>query len=148
MERNAQGKDPRPSVGVGVYIFNKEHQVLLGKRKSSHGEGEYAAPGGHLEFGEAFEDAVKKEVEEETGLSVEKIELFNVDNNLRYVKTNNKHYVTLSFLAKSLGGEPKVMEPEKCESWNYYSLNKLPSPLSEFAQNSLEKLKQNPQARI
>lgn len=145
MERNAQGLEPRPSVGLGVYVFNDHGQLLLGKRKGSHGQGEYAAPGGHLEFGETFEEGVQKEVAEETGLEITAITLFNVDNNLRYVKSNNKHYVTLSFTAKVVKGEPRVLEPEKCESWEWFDLNALPSPLAEYAENSLAKLKNSSQ---
>jgi 8-oxo-dGTP diphosphatase len=38
-----------PKVGVGVMIV-KEATVLLGQRKGSHGNGEFAFPGGHLEY--------------------------------------------------------------------------------------------------
>ncbi len=141
MERNANVLSPRPSIGVGAYIFNEKGEVLLGKRKGSLAGGEYAAPGGHLEFGESFEEAVKKEVMEETGLEVGKIEFFYVDNNLRYIKSAGKHYVTLSFRVEYIGGEPKVMEPEKVESWYWYALDNLPSPLSEFAEKGLAILK-------
>jgi 8-oxo-dGTP diphosphatase len=141
MERNANGIQPRPSVGLGIYIFNEEGKVLLGKRKSSHGSGEYAAPGGHLEFGESFEEGCKKEVKEETDLDIREIEFFDVQNNLRYVETKGKHYVTLSFKAHFFSGTPKVTEPEKCESWDWYSLDALPSPLSEFAEVALAKLR-------
>lgn len=141
MERNADGAQPRPSVGLGVYILNSKGEVLPGKRKSVLGKGEYAPPGGHLEFGETFEEGCKKEVKEETDLDIDTVELFNVENNLYYVKTNNKHYVSLSFRTKYFEGEPKVMEPEKCESWNWFSLDDLPSPLSEFTETALNKLR-------
>ena len=46
-------KEQRPKVGIGVMVF-KDGKVLMGKRKSSHGEGEWAWPGGHLEYMESF----------------------------------------------------------------------------------------------
>jgi len=55
-----------PRIGIGVMIF-KERKVLFGKRKSSHGEGEYAFPGGHLDYMERIEDCAKRETFEETG---------------------------------------------------------------------------------
>jgi 8-oxo-dGTP diphosphatase len=42
-----------PKVGIGVVVV-KEGKILLGKRKGSHGNGEYAGPGGHLEYLESF----------------------------------------------------------------------------------------------
>ena len=57
-------------VGVGIYIFNQEHQVLLGQRKSVHGYGCWCPPGGHLEFGETNEQAAIREVKEETNLDI------------------------------------------------------------------------------
>jgi len=42
--------EPVPKVGVGVMVFKGSH-VLIGKRRSSIGDGTYALPGGHLDFG-------------------------------------------------------------------------------------------------
>jgi 8-oxo-dGTP diphosphatase len=46
--------EKRPLIGVSVIII-KDNQVLLGKRKNSHGSGTWAFPGGHLEFNETIE---------------------------------------------------------------------------------------------
>ncbi len=35
-------------VGVGVLIYNNKDEILLGLRKSKHGEGTWCPPGGHL----------------------------------------------------------------------------------------------------
>ncbi len=53
--------EQRPRVGIGVMVM-KDGKVLLGKRKGSHGAGEYAWPGGHMEYMESFEDVAKREV--------------------------------------------------------------------------------------
>lgn len=59
----------RPKVGIGV-IVRKEGKVLLGKRKNSHGAGSWAFPGGHLEYGESWEECARREVKEETGIAI------------------------------------------------------------------------------
>ena len=41
--------------------------ILLGKHKDDHGTGEYAVPGGDLDYMESFEDCGKRETFEETG---------------------------------------------------------------------------------
>jgi 8-oxo-dGTP diphosphatase len=51
----------------------KNGSVLLGKRKGSHGEGEYAFPGGHLEYMESFEQCAHRETLEECGVEIEHI---------------------------------------------------------------------------
>ncbi|CAM8906011.1 unnamed protein product [Rhodiola kirilowii] len=48
-------------------------------------------PGGHLEFGEGFEECAAREAMEETGLVIEKIELLTVTNNV----FSDAHYVTV-----------------------------------------------------
>ena len=131
MERNARGEHPRPKVGVGVLIQNEKGEVLLGLRKSSHGAGEWNFPGGHLEFGEKLFETAKREVKEETDLEVQEFELVSVADEMRYIKTDGKHYLNIGIRAKYKGGEPKVMEPTKCEEWKWVGLNDLPEKLFE-----------------
>ncbi len=122
---NDQGEFSVPRVGIGVMVF-KDGKVLLGKRKNSHGEGEYAFQGGHLEHMETFEECAKREVLEETGMEIENIEFLCVVNLTKYPP---KHYVDIGLVADWKSGEPKVNEKDKVESWEWYDLNELPSPL-------------------
>jgi len=55
-----------PEATVGALIVNDKHEVLL-VRSKKWGE-KYTVPGGHIELGERAEDAIVREVKEETGL--------------------------------------------------------------------------------
>lgn len=112
-------------VGIGVMIM-KDGKVLLGKRKGSHGEGEYAWPGGHMEYMESFEDCTKREVMEETGMEIGNIRFLRLLNLKTYAP---KHYVDVGLIADWKKGEPKVMEKDRVESWDWYDIDKLPKPL-------------------
>jgi len=120
-----------PRVGVGVMIQNEKGEVLLGLRQGSHGAGEWSFPGGHLEWGETIYRAVKREVKEETGLKVDKFKLISVADEMRYLKSDNKHYLNIGIKAEYSGGKIKIKEPNKCQEWKWFSLNKLPKKLLE-----------------
>lgn len=126
-----------PKVGVGVMIL-KDNKVLLTKRKGSHGAGEYAFPGGHLEYMESFEDCAIREVAEECGIKIKNIQFQFLTNITKYAP---KHYVHVGLLADWEEGEPKVLEPEKAEEWKWYDLDKLPEPLFEFCKLSFDAYK-------
>jgi 8-oxo-dGTP diphosphatase len=120
---------PRPKVGIGVYIVNNKNQVLMLFEHRADSGGTWAPPGGHLEFDEAFIDCVKREVREETGLKINDAELWAVNNNISQPQGQFSHYVNLDFLVKSYKGEPKIMEPHKCEKVGWFNLNDLPQPM-------------------
>lgn len=119
-------------VGVGILVI-REGQVLLGKRRGSHGEGEYAWPGGHLEFGETIEECVAREIAEETGLTVRPIKPVSLSNVIKY----GRHYIDIQYLVEYDSGTAEVREPDKVEGWAWYPLDDLPEPLFEFARRGL-----------
>jgi 8-oxo-dGTP diphosphatase len=112
-------------VGIGVMIF-KDNKILLGKRKGKHGAGEYAFPGGHLEFMESFEDCARRETREEAGIEIKNIKFVAVGNTNVFVP---RHYVHLGLIADWAAGEPQLLEPDKSEGWAWYGLDELPEPL-------------------
>lgn len=122
-------------IGVGV-IVKKNGLVLLGKRKNSYGAETWAFPGGHLEFGEKVEDCAVREVLEETGITIENLkkETFTEDIS----KEEGRHHITIFVSADYKDGEPKALEPEKCESWGWFKLDALPEPLFPPIKNLIE----------
>ena len=115
-----------PQVGVGVLVV-RDGLLLLGKRKSSHGAGAWAAPGGRLEFGEALEDCARRELMEETGLSASLIELGPYSNDV--FPEAERHFLTVFVVARGIAGAPQNLEPDKCEGWAWFQWDALPSPL-------------------
>lgn len=114
----------RPKVGVGAVVI-KDNKFLLGKRKGSHGAGEWSFPGGHLEFGENIEDCANRELAEETGLKALSFRMGPWVNDI----FEDKHYITLFVFVTEFEGEPQLLEPHKCERWQWFERDALPFPL-------------------
>jgi 8-oxo-dGTP diphosphatase len=86
-------------------------------RKSKLGSGEWALPGGHLEYGESFEQTASREILEETGLDIPP-ESFEYCHAVNTVFPHGAHYVTIFMRAHvPKDAQPRNMEPEKCEGW-------------------------------
>jgi len=123
--KEKEKKNKRPKVGIGVMIF-KNGKILLGKRKGSHGGGEWSWPGGHMEYMESFYECVIREVREEAGIEIQNIKFLKVSNLKDYAP---KHYVDIGFVADWSLGEPKILEPKKCSEWKWFDIDNLPTPL-------------------
>ena len=121
-----QMNDRIPRVGVGVIVL-REGLVLLGQRRGSLGEGTWALPGGHLEFGETVAQCAIREVREETGLEIQSPAPGPYTSDL--LASGGKHYVTLFVVARAGTGEPKTLEPAKCLGWHWFRWSELPAPL-------------------
>jgi len=66
----AEQQYPEPT--VGALIFNAEGKLFL--MRSHKWKGKWVVPGGHIELGERMEDALRREVKEETNLDIRDIE--------------------------------------------------------------------------
>jgi len=131
----------RPGVGVLV-ILKCNNSILLGKRKGSHGDGEWSFPGGHLEFGETIEDCGKRELIEETGIDLSKLTPIDAGYTNDIFYCDNKHYITLyNIYNLPTKITPELKEPDKCFEWRWISLEKLPEPLFLCVINYLKKNK-------
>ena len=96
----------RPFIGVGAVIIDNAH-VLLVKRGHEPLAGEWSIPGGILELGETVREGVAREALEETGLTVEPLELLGVfDRVVRDLDERTLyHYVLIDFLCQRVSGE-------------------------------------------
>jgi 8-oxo-dGTP diphosphatase len=125
-----------PKTGVTVLVM-KDKKILLGKRLGSHGAGNFAFPGGKLEWGETFEQCARREVREETGIEIANIRFLRLLNFRFY----GKHFTDVGLLVDWESGEPTAMEPNKCEGWNWYGIEEIPKPLFDGCESCFEALK-------
>ncbi len=117
-------------VSVGAMIFNDKGEIFLSKRsqKTKNERGCWEAPGGSVGFGEKLVTAIKREMFEEYGIKIEILEQMPAVDH--FIPKEKQHWVPTCFIAKIKSGKPKIMEPEKCDGIGWFSLNKLPKPLS------------------
>ena len=129
--------ESKPEVVVGVLVF-KEDKVLLGYREMGDGSGEYAGPGGHLNFGETLEECAERKVLEETGMKVKNVRVLSFLNALHW---EGAHYLDIEATAEWVDGEPVAPEGNSITKWDWYDLDDLPEALIIGDKNGLEALK-------
>lgn len=127
-----------PRVGVGTLVYNSYNQILLGERVAGHGKNSFGPPGGHLEFGESFEECAIREIREETGLDIISPKFVGITNDI--FLEDDKHYISIFMKANYPGTQQIInLEPDKIISWNWYSQDELPSnlflPLKQLIEN-------------
>lgn len=126
-----------PETTVGALILNKNNQILL--IKSHKWSDQYVIPGGHIEMGESMEDALKREIKEETGLDVFQIELFAVFEsiyNKEFIK--NKHFIFLDFSCKTNSND--VILNEEGQEFIWIDLKeRYDIPVERFTQTAINK---------
>ncbi len=95
-----------PLIGVGAIIVEGERVVLV-KRAHPPLQAQWSIPGGVLEVGELLREAAVREAREETGLTVEAVELLGVyDRVLRDPEQRVQyHYVLIDFLCRRVAGD-------------------------------------------
>jgi ADP-ribose pyrophosphatase YjhB (NUDIX family) len=113
---------PRYHVAVGAMIINEHGQILLCEHtyRRLH---PWGPPGGDLKFGEDPVDGIKREILEETGLTVQNARLMLVENSTEI------HHVTLTYLCTGVRGT--FVPNEEVSSIWYADANTLPDFFKE-----------------
>jgi 8-oxo-dGTP diphosphatase len=118
----------RGNTAIAIIEF-PNNKILLIKRGTSVFRGYWALPGGKVEDGETVEEAVVREVKEETGL---KVEIMRKIGEYHYSGTNNGidyDYYPTCFLVKVVEGTIK-RQKEEIEQIKLFNFNKIPNKLA------------------
>jgi 8-oxo-dGTP diphosphatase len=116
--KNDRQYPARPLLGVGALVFQRG-KVLLVERGKEPLKGYWSLPGGLVETGERLEDAIAREVIEETGLTVKPLYLAEVFQRIMRDKSGRAeyHYVLADYVCKPLRGELKAGDDAGKTAW-------------------------------
>ncbi len=96
----------RPQIAVSAAIF-RDGKILLVRRARSPAKGFYSLPGGRVEFGETLHAALTREVDEETSLKIEIVDLAGW-REVVPSPAGGGHYLIMSFAARWVAKEPAL----------------------------------------
>jgi len=118
----------KPFAAVYLLLINN-NQVLLSRRfNTGFMDGFYSLPAGHLDEGETLTAALIRESQEEIGITPINPKLIQVVH--RLPKTSeDRNYLDFFFLSTSWNGEINNLEPEKCDSVEWFDINSLPTKI-------------------
>lgn len=124
-----------PVPAVNAAIFNAERKILVTRRSPTVREpGKWCLPGGHIEFGEQWVPAMRREVAEETGLVVKTEKLVGLYSDPELTVTKEvlgggmrRQFVVVLFLVPQFEGE--VTPNDEVDLWDWFALDELPEPI-------------------
>jgi len=108
----------RPVVGVGAVVLDGD-LVLLIKRSKAPLKGQWSLPGGGVEVGETLEQAIAREVREETGLAIEVGPIVEVLDRISRDADGRveHHFVLVDFVCRPNGGVLRVASDAEDAAW-------------------------------
>jgi 8-oxo-dGTP diphosphatase len=115
---NARVYPTRPYLAVSAAIF-RDGRVLIVRRARPPAHGLYTLPGGGVELGETLEQAVVREVREETALEVEPVDLVGFRQAIAHDAAGRveRHFVILPFAARWIAGDISLNEELSDAHW-------------------------------
>jgi 8-oxo-dGTP diphosphatase len=112
----------RPALTVDGILL-EDDSILLVKRKHDPFQGAWALPGGFVEYGEKTEDAVVREVFEETNMRTKIHSLIGVYSDPH--RDPRGHTITVVYLIEHIEGDPHA--GDDASSVKFFKMNKLPA---------------------
>ena len=130
--RKYVGHAPILTCACGVIIENAKGEILLQKRQDN---GCWAIIGGSMEMGETFEETVRRETMEESGLTLGKLEVFKLisgrDRIIEYPNGDVCFGPGIVFITSEYEGSI-VNDPEEVMEHRFFKRSELPSNLNRF----------------
>lgn len=135
------GHRPVNWAGACALVLNGAGEVLLQRRQDTGGWG---TPGGIAELGEALEDTLRRELQEETGLRPLEVQLLTVvsgkETHVQLPNGDEFYQVTAVYVVSGWEGEPTPDGAEGTEL-RFFPLDALPASLGPVDRHALDLLR-------
>lgn len=107
-----------PEPTVGALIFDKQGKIFL--LKTHKWKNRYIVPGGHIELGETMEQAIKREIKEETNLNISNLKFLCTKEHIFGKEFHKKkHFIWLTFSCKTNSKNVVLNEEGQDYIWAY-----------------------------
>ena len=123
-------------------VLIKDGKVLLARRvNTGFADGSYGVVAGHLDGGETFLQAMVREAREEAGIGLDASALEVV--HVMHRKAGSDERIDFFIKAVEWVGEPRIMEPGKCDGMAWFGLDSLPGNTVPYVRQALESIRKN-----
>jgi ADP-ribose pyrophosphatase YjhB (NUDIX family) len=116
-------------------VLRRDGEILLMRRAGTgFFDGLFSLPGGHVEDGESLAQAASRELLEEAGVQVAPEALRRIGVVHRRSDGNR---IDFFLSASAWCGEPRIVEPDKCDALGWFALDALPEDLVPYVRQAL-----------
>lgn len=138
MENAKYANNGRYKIVPSSYLLLiKDKKVLLAKRcNTGFEDGNYGLVAGHGEENESATDTFLRETNEEAGIIVKKEDAEIV--HVMHRKSIGDERVDFFFGADSYEGEPKIMEPDRCDDMGWFPVDNLPENTIDYIKQAID----------
>ena len=136
-------KERHRIIPAAYVILRRENKILLQRRlNTGYEDGNYGLVSGHVEQGEAYQNAIMREAKEEAGviLRLEDLRFAHLMHRKDIGEDNER--ADVFFVVERWEGEVKNVEPHKCDDLSWFPVNNLPVHTIPYIRTVIENVEQ------
>ena len=123
-------------IGTSHLFLVKDDKILLLRRfNTGYEDGKYSVIAGHIEGNETVRQNIVREAKEEAGIDIDIEDLEVVHVMHRY---ENQERIDFFLTARKWKGEPRIMEPHKCDDLSWFKLDDLPKNVIPYIKQAID----------
>lgn len=126
------------NIVASYLLLQRGNRILLSLRQNTgYHDGDFSLIAGHVEAGETFSEAIRREAKEEAGIILLPQFLRVVHVMHRHSQWDGSERVDVFFATKKWNGHLANLEPDKCRALQWFATNQLPPNLVDCVRHTL-----------